>query len=180
MSEHRGRRAESRRAGPPGRSPASDEKVPGGASAVAPRAACLTVPSGVCLCTRVTWPPAAARRARPAARSVRLEQATVPVVGDSTCLQLRSTHSSKDAIRRRRRGGARPQDPIRAHGRRYGPRDHHCGWCCAECSGSGAVAGGSSSSSGWSAACCGSFWRVAVQNRLRATMRPTGAAGGTR
>ena len=102
--------------------------------------------------------------------AVRLEQACSTTGGGggggwrSTCV-LATVHSSKDAIRRWPRGGARPQDPIRAHERRYGPRDHHCGWRCAECSGSGAVAGGGSSSycsSGRGAACCSSFWRVSL------------------
>ena len=96
------------------------------------------------------------------------------LVLDLACWCLQNSHSSKDAIRRRPRGGARPQDPIRAHERRYGPRDHHCGWRCAECSGSGAVAGGGSSSSG----CHSSFWRVHLgrdEHRIAVAARGAGA-----
>ena len=98
----------------------------------------------------------------------------VSLVLDLACWCLQNSHSSKDAIRRRPRGGARPQDPIRAHERRYGPRDHHCGWRCAECSGSGAVAGGGSSSSG----CHSSFWRVHLgrdEHRIAVAARGAGA-----
>jgi hypothetical protein len=100
------------------------------------------------------------------------QAAAVAAAGEAHLRSL--VHSSKDAIRRRPRGGARPQDPIGAHERRYGPRDHHCGWRCAECSGSGAVAGGGSSSSG----CHSSFWRVRLgrdEHRIAVAARGAGA-----
>lgn len=169
-----------------------------GAAASTTRECCLPRPRRRCRtrsCTGRGAPNSAA--AHPAARwllAIYREYSRLGSVSGSSCVVWleqacstaggrhrgwRSTpgflvHSSKDAIRRRPRGGARPQDPIRAHERRYGPRDHYCGWRCAECSGSGTVAGGGSSSSG----CHSSFWRVRLgrdEHRVAVAARGAGA-----